>query len=194
MGKWDKLKGKYPKLAPDSSYAEKLDAVLDSPAPQEYLGAHDDGLGLTVRCLSDFQLARMYEDVRIRVDQLEADLKAAKLEQEALTREFTGRFEDAGEVSKEFEGGMSLGAGVEPYPVVADQQKMLKWVRDNGLESMLTFNYQTMASYVKQCIEGGKPLPDGVDVFLKDKLTCRGRRKEVDNGGKEGAAPEVRGA
>lgn len=179
MGKWDSFRGKYPKVPLDADYYAKLAAVLDAPAPKEALGPAEADLALSVRCLSDFQVNKMYVAARDRKDKLVDELKSTELEIEALTRMFVERFEDAGESSKTFEDGVSISVTVEPYPFVADQGKLLSWVRQEGLEALLTLNYSTMASLVKERLEGkvNKPLPDGVDVYMKDKLTCRGRKK-----------------
>lgn len=184
MAKWDFIKDKYPKIAVDASWLEKVDAVLDSLASADVLGPEEEDLRLTVRLLSDFQLAKLYEKARAEKDELDARAKALNLELEAYTKLFADRFADAGEVSKEFDGGMSIGITPDVYVSVEDQAAMLQWVRDKGMEDILTVNYQTLAALVKERLEGKvkEALPEGVRVYIKDKLSCRGRKKGESNG------------
>ena len=163
----------------DATYQQQLDAVLESPAPFDALNPEDVDLGLRIKDLNDFQLNKLYVKARDRADELGAELKALGTEIEAFTREFVGRFEEAGESSKTFEDGITIGVSVEPYPSVKNQAELLGWVKEKGMEAMLTLNYQTMASLVKERLEGKvkDALPAGVEVFMKDKLTCKGRKK-----------------
>ena len=178
-GKWSFLKGKYPKVPLDGEYIKKVDAILDTLAPADILGPEEADMPITIRNLSDFQLTKLYCKARDRSDELNAELKVLGLEIEAYTRCFVERFEEAGEISKDFADGVSIGIGVEPYPYVKDQQALMGWIKERGMEAVLTLNYQTMASLVKERLEGkvNEPLPAGVDVFMKDRLTCRGRSK-----------------
>lgn len=179
LGKWAYLKGKYPKLAVDATYAQKLDMVMDTPAPLDILGPEEADMQLPIRHLSDFQLQKLYVQTRDRIDDLTAQLSSFNLIEEALTRCFVDRWEESGMVRQDFEGGISIGHSIEPYPTVKDRDALAGWLKKKGLESLLTLNYMTMASLVKERLEGkvDEPLPDGVEVFLKDKLTCRGRKK-----------------
>lgn len=182
MGKWTKLKGKYPRLPLETDYQQKVNVVLDSQAPEFVLSpAEHSGRIYKVRELSDFQIAALYNAARGRKDELEADLKVVDLEIEAYSRLLVDRFEAAGETSKTFDGGTVLSLGDEPYPTVKDQALMMAWLKRKGLESLLTLNYQTMSSLVKNAIQEGSELPDGVDIFIKTKVTRRG-------GGKKGEA------
>lgn len=175
MGKWDFLRGTYSKMPLESSYVERLDAVLNAPAYAEG--------GLKVRELSDRELKDFYLHHRDELDKLNEQAKRYGLVVEACTRLFVERFEEQGESNVKFDDGVSLGHSVEPYPFVKDQSALLAWVKAHGLEAMLTLNYQTMASLVKERLEGkvNEPLPDGVDVYMKDKLSCRGRKNERPN-------------
>lgn len=179
MGKWDILRGKYPKLPLEGGYLDKVNAILDSPAPKDVLGPAEEDLELSIRMLSDFQLNKLYVKCRNRADELNVELTQLNLEEEAYTRAFIDRFEEAGTTKVDFENGTQIGVSVEPYPFVKDQAAMLAWIKKNGMEAMLTLNWQTMASMVKDRLSGKvkEPLPDGVEVFMKDKLSCRGRNK-----------------
>lgn len=180
-GKWDFLREKYKRMPLEATQQERIDAVLQGIAPKRFRDP------LRIECLGDEkvqdlenkELKDFYVWLRKRADNLEAKLKALKLEIEAVTREFVNRMDEDGATSISFSDGVSIGCSVEPYPFVTDDAALKKWLKDNDMESMLTLNYGTMASLVKERLEGkvNEPLPDGVDVFMKDKLACRGRGK-----------------
>lgn len=175
-GKWQFLKDKFKRMPLEATQQQLIDAVLDAPAPDSVLSPADKALGgMTVRCLSDFQLQKLYLAARDRSDILTAEASALVVEIEAYTRAFIDRFEEAGEFNKTFADGVQIGISVEPYPSVKDKPVLYQWIKDTDQSELLTLNYQTMVSIVKSKLEAGQPLPPGVDVFLKDKLTCRNR-------------------
>lgn len=176
-GKWSHLKGKYDKLPLESDYMQKLDVILDSP-PSPIM-EECIALGATrIRNLTDVQLKDRYLKARQKVDELTNELATYALEVEAYTRLFIKRFDDNDTQSVNFDDGVQLGASFEPYPNVKDKDALMTWVKSKGLEVLLSLNYQTLASLVKERLEGkvNEPIPDGVDIFLKEKLTCRGRK------------------
>ena len=191
--KWDWLRGKFPKVPLEATYQMKIDAVLDSTTcpgieitSGEFSGCTGGkdcpvcaGKVRRVFELTDQELKDRYVKVRDRLDKITAESKALDLEKEAYTKLFADRFEEAGEANKTFADGVSIGITPDPYPFVKDQAALRAWVKAHDMEEMLTLNYQTLASLVKERLEGkvNEPLPDGVDVFMKDKLTCRGRSK-----------------
>jgi hypothetical protein len=178
MGKWDYLRSKYPKVPVDADYQQKVDAILDTVA---------EGYNLKLRDLPDADLKNVYVEKRAELDGLNAQVKTLTLEIEAITRLMVEHMEEEGQSNITFEDGISIGHSVEPYPFVEDQSKLLQWVKDNKMEAMLTLNYQTMSSLVKERLEGkvNEPLPDGVNVFMKDKLSCRGRKNSKTNTAEE---------
>lgn len=174
-GKWSYLRDKYPKIPVEAEYQQKIDAVLDdksdeNPTFQRY--------GLSLRELPDEDFKNEYLKRRDELDDLAARQKVLNLEVEAMTRLMVSRFEDEGTTSVTYDDGVSLGHSVEPYPFVEDPVALLAWIKRKGMEAMLTLNYQTMASLVKERLEGkvNEPLPDGINVYMKDKLSCRGRK------------------
>jgi hypothetical protein len=178
MGKWDYLRSKYPKVPVDADYQQKVDAILDTEA---------EGYGLKLRELPDADLKNVYVEKRAELDGLNAMVKTLTLEIEAITRLMVEHMEEEGQSNITFDDGISIGHSVEPYPFVEDQAKLLEWVKKNNMEAMLTLNYQTMSSLVKERLEGkvNEPLPEGVNVFMKDKLSCRGRKNSKANTAEE---------
>lgn len=177
--KWAFLKGKYDKLPLDADYQAKVDAVLNSPAPKWALGIADSDLELSIRLLSDEQVKQLYLRTRKRSDNLAKKMAVLNLEEEAFCRLFCERFEDAGEMSKTFTDGVTIRVSSEPYPTCKDKGALDKWLEKKGLLGLKTLNFQTMQSMVKERLEGkvNEALPDGIEVYLKDKLSCGGRPK-----------------
>ena len=194
MGKWSHLKGVYANVEIDADTRAKIDAVLDSPAEKtearlklelqyafDFAGELQQTIieaetvdHIKIRDLDNERLHELYIMVRRREEQVNQLSSTVALEKEALTREFINRFEEDGVSSMTFKSGLSIGTSPEPYPVVQDGVKMMAWIKENKLDDLLSLNYQTMASLVKQRLIDGKELPPGIDVFIKDKLSARG--------------------
>src|ERR1041385_2711848 len=132
MGKWDALRGKYPRLRPEAGWQEKLDTIMDSPAPKEVLGPAEEDLELSVRMLSDYQLHKLYLKVRDEIDAINAALGPLNLELEAYTQLLADRMLEDGKTSQSFEGGVTIGVNPDAYPTVKDQPRLLNWVRETG--------------------------------------------------------------
>lgn len=194
MGKWSHLKGVYANVEIDADTRAKIDVVLDSPAEKtearlklelqyafDFAGELQQTIieaetvdHIKIRDLDNERLHELYIMVRRREEQVKQLSSTVALEKEALTREFINRFEEDGVSSMTFKSGLSIGTSPEPYPVVQDGVKMMAWIKENKLDDLLSLNYQTMASLVKQRLIDGKELPPGIDVFIKDKLSARG--------------------
>jgi len=167
--KWIGLKGKYDKPPIDQSYKEKQDEYLNTPL---------EG-GLSPSQLDDFGVASLYYEVKLAKEAAESVARKYELKKDALARLMADRFEEDGKTSTSFVNGGSMRITPDVYPVVKNQQELLAWVKANNMEAVLTLNYQTMASMVKQRLIEGKSLPDGIDVFLKDKLTLTGFKDDA---------------
>jgi hypothetical protein len=169
--KWIGLKGKYDKPPVDAGYREKQDLFLDTPLES----------GLSPRQLDDFGVACLYNEAKLAKAAAESVAKVYELKKDALARLMADRFEEDGKTSTGFVNGGSMRITPDVYPVVKDQGALLAWVKETGQEALLTLNFQTMASIVKQRLLEGKSLPSGVDVFLRDRLTLSGFGKENAN-------------
>jgi hypothetical protein len=193
MGKWDFMRKKYPKVPLESSYGEKLEGLFNTRVGDIISYKNDDGslvgyksddlaelpLAKKLRDCSERELELVYKVLRRSKSRLDALVSTNNLEMEAITRLFIEKFEEDGTSSKTFIDGVSISHNVEPYAQVKDPAALRKWVLDHGMEDMLTLNWQTLNGMVKERLEGkvNEPLPDGVEVFMKDKLGCRGLGK-----------------
>lgn len=172
-GKYEQFRKLYPKAPFEAGSFEKINIVLDAPAFPD-----DDNNVLRVRDLDNTQLQEMYIKVRRELDTLEAKVSVLETQKAALTYLFTQRFEEDDVTSMKFANGVTLGESVEPLPNVKDKPALMAWTKANGMEELLTWNYQTLASMVKQLLLEGKPVPPGVEVFMKQKLTARGLKDQ----------------
>jgi hypothetical protein len=163
--KWIGLKGKYDRPPIEQGYREKQDEFLNTPLEDE---------GLAPSQLDDFGVAKLYFKVKLAKEAAESVARRYEMQKDALARLMAERFEEDDKTSTSFTNGGSMRITPDVYPVVKNPGQLLAWVKANGMESVLTLNYQTMQSMVKQRLLEGKPIPDGVDVFLKDKLTITG--------------------
>ncbi len=167
-GKYEAFRKKYPKAPIEATTFDKINAVLDSVPVQT-----DDGC-LRVRDLDNTELCEMYVRIRKEAEELEAQLSLLEIQKAALTYLFTNRFEEDDVTSMKFANGVTLGESVEPLPNVKDRAALIAWIKSTDQEELLTLNYQTLASITKQALLEGKPIPPGVEVYMKQKLTARG--------------------
>lgn len=165
--KWIGLKGKYDKPPVDAGYREKQDLYLDTPMVEG-----DEAS--TPRLLDDLGVAELYNTAKLGKAAAESVAKAYELKKDALARLMADRFEEDGKYSTSFTNGGSMRITPDVYVSVKDNEGMLKWVRDNGMEAMLSLNFQTMQSMVKERLTKGLPIPEWADIYLKDKLTLSG--------------------
>lgn len=173
--KWIGLKGKYEKPPMDMGYREKQDLFLNTPLPEDHEHA-----GLTPAQLDDYGVAALYNAAKLAKEAAESVARKFELQKDALARLLADRFEEDNKYSTTFTNGGGVRITPDVYPVVKDPQSLLAWIKANNMEEMLTLNYQTMQSMVKQRLQDGKSLPEGVEVFLKDKLTLTGFKGETD--------------
>lgn len=175
-GKYEHFRKLYPKAPIEATAFDRINVVLDSSAyPDSPTGV------MRVRDLDNTELCELYVQVRKAMDELEAKLQVLEVQKAALTYLFTNRFEEDDVTSMKFASGVTLGESVEPLPNVKDRTALVNWIKSTGQEELLTINYQTLASMTKQLLLEGKPIPDGVEVFMRQKLTARGL-KDVDKG------------
>lgn len=176
-GKYEAFRKLYPKAPLEADAFDRINTVLDAPLSSEE-GA--DGT-FRLRDADNTQLCEFYAKVRAGIDELEAQLSVLETQKAALTYLFTNRFEEDDVTSMKFANGVTLGESVEPLPNVKDRQLLIDWIKETGQEELLTLNYQTLASITKQALLEGKPVPPGVEVFMKQKLTARGLKAKGES-------------
>lgn len=148
MGKWSKLKDKLVRFAEEPSYQSKIDAIKPL-FPADRLGRCEE--------LVNLKKAKEIHEEEIK----DINLKLASLDQ-LLVEDL----ETMGE-TKVANGLGTFSIKDVPYAKVVDQPAFLAWIRQEGLEEILTVNYNTMAAMAKDRLEKNEPLPAGVGVFMK---------------------------
>lgn len=166
--KWIGLRGKYDKPPIEQGYREKQDEFLSTPI------AEGEDAGLAPNQLDDYGVAKLYYAAKLAKEAAESVARRYELQKDALARLMAERFEEDDKTSTSFTNGGSMRITPDVYPVVKNPQELLEWIKANNMESILTLNYQTMQSLVKERLTNGKSIPNGVDIFLKDKLTITG--------------------
>lgn len=170
-GKYETFRKLYPKAPIEATAFDKINAVLDAPLEAEQM---------RVRDMDNTALCEMYVNVRSQIDELAVKLSVLEVQKAALTYLFTNRFEEDDVTSMKFANGVTLGESVEPLPNVKDREALISWIKSTGQEDLLTLNYQTLASITKQALLEGKPIPPGVEVYMRQKLTARGLKGSRD--------------
>lgn len=172
MAKWSHLRGRLDPRPPDNpAYQEKVNQVkaggqgplvvndslplLPAPAPQS----------LTA-------LAEAYSEARDFQERLEEHLKDVNLRLEALKQLLVERMQNEKISTLRLQNGQRFTEVFEPVAVVKDPQQLLTWVRQQGLESLLTLPWQRLNAMVKEALEPGGSglLPDGVEVYALSKI------------------------
>lgn len=168
-GKYELFRKLYPKAPIEATAFDKINAVLNALAYPDNI--HNK---LRVRDLDNTQLQDVYVRVRKQMDKLESELSVLETQKAALTYLFCQRFEEDDVTSMKFASGVTLGESIEPIPNVKDRTALITWIKETGQEDLLTLNYQTLASITKAALLEGQPIPPGVEVWMKQKLTARG--------------------
>lgn len=168
-GKYAAFKKVYPKVPLDATAFDKMREVLDAlENPDEPKDS------MRVRDLPNTELKDLYVKARKAKDALDVQVSLLETQIAAYTYLFVQRMEEDDVTALPFTDGVQLGSSVEPYPNVKDRAALYGWIKETGQEDLLTLNYQTLASITKQRLLEGEPIPPGVEVFMKDKLTARG--------------------
>lgn len=174
MGKWSQFKDAYPRVPLDAERQVKINAVLESEHTTGNINGVED-VKTKLKDMPNHLLSAIYGRLRDKKDHHNAELSVLELEIEAITQVFVERFEDEGISSQRFDDGVLISIADAPYPVVKDKLALREWIDKSGLSDILTVNYQTLASLVKERLSGAvnESLPDGVDVFMKTTLSRR---------------------
>jgi len=119
-------------------------------------------------------LSRRYVQVREQKDAVEELLKPINEELLAVTELLIEAYEEAGITKvRVAETGQSVSVELLPIPQVKDREALRRWFVANGMEEALAPHSGTLASLVKELLLDGKPLPEGVEAYVRAKLVLR---------------------
>jgi hypothetical protein len=156
MGKYSHLRGELEPVPQDPSYQSQVDK-----AKHQYNG------------LSVGKLGEAYGKHYLANKQLEAEIHQENLELEALRQMLVDAMTADGLDMVRLGDGSSLSMKDEPYSSVENRAAFHQWIKESGREHLLTVNYQSMNSLVKDLLLDGQPPPPGLKAFIKTSLTRR---------------------
>ena len=116
------------------------------------------------------ELATLFVGLRTKKDETEAQLKQDNLMLEAARDLLCEAMDDDNTTSLGLTGIGTIRVQREPYAEVKDKAQFRKWCVRNGLEESLMLPWQSTNSITKERLLAGKPEPDGVEAFQKDKV------------------------
>ena len=152
MGKWDALRDKYPQLPAEASYDDAVYAEMDAL----------QGLSLDA-------LTSGYNDLQAEKDRLNAELSAVNLRLGAHERMIDRGLEGQGMDSAVL-NGYRWTRSPAPYPKVTDKAALRTWA-ELHVPDALALHSGTLKSLVREALETGDTLPDGIDVYYDPAIS-----------------------
>ena len=163
--KWAAFKGKFQKYRDpkqDSTFFERVATVKKE-----------------IEQVDNAELGRVAGHLKKRKEVLEKEVKQLNIEIEAVQMILTERFENLGLQSLKLANGALLYLNDEPYSSVKDREALVKWLKENDMEEMLTPQWQSLNAMVKERLLADLPIPNGVEIFMKTTVNMRKGNDEV---------------
>jgi hypothetical protein len=155
--KWDAFKGKIkPFVNEDKSFIERV-----------------ANLKRDLIDLSNTDLAVDIATLRAQKEELDSQIKGINLHLEACQTILAERFENAGIQSLNIKDHGTFFLRDEPYTSVQNKQAVMKWLQENDMMEIVAPIWSSLNAIVKERLEKGEKLPDGVEVFLKTTVGVR---------------------
>lgn len=170
--RWDKLKGKVPRVFSgerDAPFLEKVAQEKERLAPL---------MGVT-------ELATHFAGLREQKEGLEAQVRELNVGLEATGQLLVDRLETLGLRTAETDTGKKLTVRTEVYPSVADGERILAYLREHpDLDYLRKVHPASLGAYVRDLLENPQPgspefvlspeggqFPElGVQVYLKTTI------------------------
>lgn len=179
--KWAKLKEKFKALPMDADYSAKIEAILNSPVPENDLvqaGLGDLFNDSPMRTLANPEITALYRYWRRQLDDLKAIESVINAQVEAAEQKIAEHFDANDLLTQKFDDGASLTVAPDPIVTVAKESEFYSWVREDANRKAI-FNLkeyihpQTAKAQVKLLLEQNAELPPGIEVNYINKLTLR---------------------
>jgi hypothetical protein len=128
------------------------------------------------------ELAAVYAAYRYEKARLDALLKNVQLHITALEQMLDDSQErgasgwgdyGASDATVKLLTGESINVQHEPYAQVTDRDEVRLWAVASGLERSLALPWQTLNTHMKELLMLGEPLPKGVTVWSRTKISFR---------------------
>jgi len=168
VGKWDKLKGKYPatpamnmSAGGDTKFLAKVDFAKVDFAP-----------------LTQAELMEKYKTAKAAKEDLESKISQHNVELEALGQLLLKKFEEQDIRSAVCISGHNFYTSVEPYVSYEnrDSTGFFEWLDTQPeLAHMWTVHNGTLSSYVKNLLEAGldEQVPPHLSIQLKTQIKMK---------------------
>lgn len=116
------------------------------------------------------ELVEMYRKYRVLMDEIKEKKSALEIVLTAYSELLVLAYEEEGITSLKLQDGSSIRVDVEPEPVANDREAFRNWCIEEGLEKEMHLHYMTSKSLIKLMLLEGKPLPPGMQAFMRDKI------------------------
>lgn len=128
--------------------------------------------GIQYESMSKLELCQEVDDTDNEKDLIEARLKAINTRREALNQLILDILELDGDTKISNAYG-TFFIQDEPYTRVEDKRNYLSWIREQGLEDLLTVPWQSTNAQTKDRLLKGENPPPGLKVFIKSTVRRR---------------------
>jgi len=119
------------------------------------------------------QLAERFSVERIKKEDLEGQLKEINERLTSIEDNLVDLMESSDLTALKTAAGHHLSLRGSCYPTVADKPAFMNWIEDNGFHDALTMHHSTLKAMCKELLEEARPLPDGVEAYMKSRITFR---------------------
>jgi hypothetical protein len=159
--KYAKLKSKLPAFEQEQSYQERVDAWK-----HDFFGENPLDANVALLAAKLAELKGLKENEENLIASLNVGIEA--LSQLLIERM---QADDLDKVS--LASGATIYLQYEAYPSVKDKEKLLQWAKSHKFGPLLTLPWQTLRGICNEMLLAGKPLPNGVECFLKTQARIK---------------------
>jgi hypothetical protein len=118
-------------------------------------------------------LTAEYRKLRAEKEEHEEKIKKLNIKIAAHEQSLVSWLEDANLTQFKTDDGTTVFIKDTPYSTVEDRDKFITWIKETGLESLLSVHYQTMNGLVTERLTNGQPVPPGIRAFIKSSINMR---------------------
>jgi hypothetical protein len=162
MGKYDKLKGKFPAFEQEPAFQEKVNEAKSA-----------------YQALAAPELVRTFSLERQKKKSCEAEIAELNIQLEALSQMLQEHFEAQGLSKFTLASGETCFERTEPYSSITEEAALNLFLKKNKMENLKRLAWQTMNALNKDRLIQGKPPLPGTQVFLKTSIRLRGNSSET---------------
>ena len=117
---------------------------------------------------SSAELANAYGELRLEKAENERLEKDINLRISAVEETLWSKFEDEEITSLKLKNGRTVRVEIAPVAKVIDKAALAQWVRDNGLERLLSLHASTVTSLSNERLLAHEPIPSGVELKTRN--------------------------